>query len=436
MKVFGFPTGGLVLSDPEAPKAGLSEIAFLPTVSVVPLIQHAGPSARSVVSVGDEVREGMVVGRAEAKGAANVHAPIPGKVVNSARWRMADGRESEVLVVKLGGAFDKLGRHRELFSWKGLSPHELQRNLAERGVVELDGAGRPVSEILAASRNAEEKATIVLNAVFDDDWLAADATVLKERAEAVAVGAAIAAKVAAAASVLVVVSSNSVDLTSSIPGMLEDFSLRCSTAVVSSKYPQRNFRELEYSVRSYLKSTATEGGPLLPLSPSTLAAVHDAVCFNLPLIERYVAIGGGAVKNPAVLRVRLGTRIGDAIAECGGFVEDPARLVVGSPLTGMAVYDLDTPITKMTTAIVALTAHRIGDTSGRACIGCGNCRAVCPVRLDPERLHKLSLSAKYERMGEEGAEACHGCSLCAAVCPSRLPLRATIRMGAERIPRG
>lgn len=432
MKVYGFHSGGLDFRDPEAPTGRESEIAFLPTVSVVPLIQHSGPPARAVVSVGDYVSEGMVVGRADTRGAANVHAPIPGKIVNSARWRMNDGRESEVLVVKLGGSFDKLGRRRETFSWKGMSPHELQRNLSEKGLVELDGAGRPVAEILSASRTADEKATIVLNAVFDDDWLAADRAVLRERAEAVAVGLAIAAKIAAAGSVLIAVSDNSVDLTAGIRTVLGDYGHRAETAVLSSRYPQRNFRELDRSVRSFRKNSGVEGGPLIPFSPSTLAAVHDAVCYNLPLIERYVAIGGGAVKKPSVLRFRLGTRIGDAIAECGGFVEDPSRLVVGSPLTGHAVYDLDTPITKMTTAIAALTSHRSGGTVGRSCIGCGNCRSVCPVRLDPERLHKLSLFAQYDKMIAEGAAACHGCACCAVVCPSRLPLRATIRMGAGR----
>jgi len=436
MKVYGFHSGGLNFKDPEAPTGRESEIAFLPTVSVVPLVQHSGPPARAVVAVGDYVSEGMVVGRSETRGAANVHAPIPGKIVNSARWRMHDGRDSEVFVVKLGGSFDKLGKRRETFSWKGMSPHELQRNISEKGLVELDGPGRPVAEILAASRNAEEKATVVLNAVFDDDWLAADAAVLRERTEAVAVGLAIAAKIAAAGSVLIAVSDNCAHLTAGIRPVLDEYGVRSETAVLSSKYPQRNFRELDYSVRIYRKSSGTEGGPLIPFSPSTLAAAHDAVCYNLPLIERYVAIGGGAVKNPAVLRVRLGTRIGDAIAECGGFAEDPSRLVVGSPLTGHAVYDLDTPITKTTTAIVALTSHRSGGTVGRSCIGCGNCRSVCPVRLDPERLHKLSLMAQYDKMLAEGAASCHGCSCCAVVCPSRLPLRATIRMGAERGTRG
>jgi electron transport complex protein RnfC len=153
---------------------------------------------------------------------------------------------------------------------------------------------------------------------------------------------------------------------------------------------------------------------------------------NLPLVERYVAVGGDAVKRPAVLRVRIGTRIGDVFAECGGFVDDPERVVIGSPLTGSAVCDLDAPITKTTWAVAALSARRIGGSTVRSCVGCGNCRAVCPVSVDPERLHKLILLGRYAEAAAENAAECHGCGCCAAVCPSRLPLRSSIMYGARR----
>jgi electron transport complex protein RnfC len=148
-------------------------------------------------------------------------------------------------------------------------------------------------------------------------------------------------------------------------------------------------------------------------------------------VERYVAVGGGAVKQPSVLRVRIGTRIGDAVAECGGFIEEPKRIVAGSPLIGLEVFDLDAPITKTTFAIVALTDRQIGGTTVRECISCGECRNVCPVGLDPERLFKLARQGNHEEAIADGAAACHGCGCCAALCPSRLPLSVMIRRSAE-----
>lgn len=113
-------------------------------------------------------------------------------------------------------------------------------------------------------------------------------------------------------------------------------------------------------------------------------------------------------------------------------MEDPARVIIGSPLTGRAVYDLDSPITKTTSAVAAIGRRKMGGTTVRACIGCGNCRSVCPVGLDPERLYKLIMLGRYPEAAAEGSASCHGCACCAAVCPSRLPLRSAILLGVEK----
>ena len=432
MKKHTFARGGFYYTDEHAPQGISSRIAFLPTIAVIPLLQHSGEPAKAVVEVGDAVREGMVVGRSEGKGPAVIHAPIPGNVVKSVSWRMPDGRNSPSLVVKLEGAFERLGKRRELFSWNGMSPADLQRTISEKGLVEMETSGRHLADLLADVRKSGEKTLFVLNAVFDDPWLAAERVILRERAESVAEGIEIAMKVSGSSALAIAVAEEDLALASPVADFLSAHGLQVPIAVLDSKYPQRNRRELEYSLRSCFKNSGIDYQSVLPIGVSTLAAVYDAVRLNMPLIERYVAVGGDAVKEPAVLRVRMGTRVGDAIAECGGFAEDPARVVIGSPLTGAAIFDLDSPITKTTGAIVAVGKAKIGGSVVRRCIGCGNCRAVCPVHLDPERLHKLIALGRYSEALAERAAECHGCSCCAAVCPSRLPLRSSILFGAAK----
>jgi electron transport complex protein RnfC len=125
------------------------------------------------------------------------------------------------------------------------------------------------------------------------------------------------------------------------------------------------------------------------------------------------------------MKVRIGTRIGEVLAECGGFIDKPKKIAAGSPILGQAVVDLDEPIVKTSYAVFALLEGQTGGTVERNCISCGECRTVCPVGLDPEELFKL---ARGRRSGEPvpGVSGCHGCGCCEAVCPSRLPLSTVI----------
>lgn len=432
MKAYRFPRGGIDYQDTGAPDAGGRGIAFLPAISVIPLIQHSGAGAEAVVSVGQEVGEGMLIGRGRGPGSANVHATVPGTIIRTVSWPLGDGRITDALVIRLEGSFSKLGRREERFPWESLSRHDVLRLLSERGVVEMEEPGRPVSELLAQKGSPDSARTLVVRCVFDDPWRAADIAVCGDRGAALAEGAAIAVRASGCSLVVVAVSRREHDLGESLRAALEARGISASIAPVGNRYPQHNGRELELSLREYGRKEGLDLGTLISLSPSTIAAVYDAVALNKPILERYVAVGGSALKRPAVLRVRIGTRIGDVFAECGGFVEEPKRIAVGSPLKGREVVDLDEPITKTSYAVFALSESTINGGRSADCINCGECREVCPVSLDPERLFKLARSDKDTAAQAEGASECHGCGCCEAVCPSRLPLGTVIQTAARR----
>jgi electron transport complex protein RnfC len=255
---------------------------------------------------------------------------------------------------------------------------------------------------------------------------------MEERLSEVVEGTAIALRASGINRVLFVYSKGTEDLSLRFSREAEKFKLPLTSVMVGTRYPQRNIRELEQALQRFEKHEGVELGGLCFLGVATLAAICDAVAYNKPVMERYVAVGGMALKNPLVIRVRIGTRIGDVFEECGGFSSEPVKIAVGSPLRGKRVLDLDEPITKTTTAIFALSAEQIGGIDTVDCINCGECRAVCPVGLDPERLFKLALSKKDAEASREGALECHGCGCCEILCPSRLPLSSVIRDSAIR----
>jgi electron transport complex protein RnfC len=425
MKVYSFPRGGLSFTDPTVPQRGPSVVACLPSLSVIPLVQHTGGRAYPVVSVGDTVREGMLVGRGQGPGSANVHATVPGRVIRMVSWKTAGGRTNDALVIRLEGSFERLGKREEIFPWAGLSSFDLQRIIAGYGIVEMEGSGKPVSDMLSAFRTAREPLTMVVRCVFDDPWLAADRVLCGERLKAVAEGALIMARAGRASRIVFAVSGKERELGEALLAEAGAWDIPSSLVLTGSRYPQRNRRELELVLRNYGRKEGVELGSLLVLGPATLAAVHDAVKLKKPILDRYVAVGGSAIKKPQVMKVRIGTRIGEVLAECGGFIDKPKKIAAGSPILGQAVVDLDEPIVKTSYAVFAILEGQTGGTVERNCISCGECRTVCPVGLDPEELFKL---ARGRRPGEPvpGASGCHGCGCCEAVCPSRLPLSTVI----------
>jgi electron transport complex protein RnfC len=428
MKIYSFPQGGISFDDTTVPPRDGSVMAFLPGLSVIPLVQHTGRRAYPIVSVGDFVREGMLVGRGQGPGSANVHATVPGRVVRMVSWKMGSDYINDALVIRMEGAFERLGKPEEVFSWRGLSPFELRRLISEYGIVEMEGVGFPVSDMLTSLRSLKEPHTLVLRCVFDDPWLAADYVLCRERIKAVVEGCIIAASAARVSRIVFAVSYKEKELGAELLDEAEPVSqgLPLSLVLVSSRYPQRNRRELTYALGLYEKREGLEFGSPLFLGPATAAAIHDAVKLKKPILDRYVAVGGSAVKTPQVMKVRIGTRIGEVFAECGGFIDTPQRIATGSPLRGRAVADLDEPIVKTTYGVFAILEKQMGGTAVRNCIGCGECRVVCPVGLDPKVLFKSIHTKQRGGAAWERAGECHGCGCCEVVCPSRLPLSTTI----------
>lgn len=72
-----FPKGGI--HPPGRKVTAHLEIknAMIPSTLVVPMQQHLGKPAACLVEPGDEVREGMLIGKADGFISANIHSPYP-----------------------------------------------------------------------------------------------------------------------------------------------------------------------------------------------------------------------------------------------------------------------------------------------------------------------------------------------------------------------
>jgi electron transport complex protein RnfC len=385
--------------------------AFLPNAAVVMLKQHAGAAAHCVVHRGEFVREGMVVGRADTAFSANVHAPVPGVVRDIRKVALPEGGESEAVIIALDGAFDRLGKKGERYLWRSMTRNDILQCLRECGVIEAEPPGLPLFDLFCGRTRTD---LLILNGVESEPYLRSENSLLLDKTLEIIDGLEILHKILSPARTVIAV--DAVEIESEFRQKLPPENAP-DLLLLESRYPQDMPRQLLEAL-----GQRDSGIEIAIVKPSTAFAIHEAVVLAKPMLERYVTIAGGAVKYPSVLKARIGTPIGDLIEECGGFLGPPARLVLGGPFRGHAIHDLDSPITKTCSAVLALTNQEVGRGLRSPCIRCGRCALACPERLDPDRLYRLIENQRIAQAREHGLDQCTLCGACGYVCPSRIQL--------------
>jgi electron transport complex protein RnfC len=203
------------------------------------------------------------------------------------------------------------------------------------------------------------------------------------------------------------------------------------------KYPQGGEKQLIYACLG--KEVPSGGLPMdvgvVVQNVATAAAVADAVNRKRPLLERVVTLAGNCVKNPGNYRVRIGTTVAEFIRLAGGLKEDvkPLKVIMGGPMMGFALFDLNIPIIKGTSGILVWDEKEASVFKETACIRCGRCIQACPMKLMPQQLKRLIDSRKLEEADKMGILDCMECGCCAFTCPASLPLIQTFKMGKKLV---
>ncbi len=167
---------------------------------------------------------------------------------------------------------------------------------------------------------------------------------------------------------------------------------------------------------------------------STMYEVYKAVVLGIPCVDRLVHFSGNCLNASCMLEVKLGTNLRDIIPQIGGFVKDPAHIIINGMLCGTSVKSLDIPVTKYVKSVEFLSKKKNSDEQIYSCVNCGNCRFACPVKLSPDILYNHTVNFKLlKETYAASALACIECGLCNTVCPARLPLCQTIKVLKNKI---
>jgi len=405
------------------------------------LSQHIGAPCNALVKKGDTVQVGQKVADNEAFVCAPVHSPVNGKVKEvSLQPHAVQGRSLGIVIeVDKEGNTEKQPVKDRFAADFDAAQYDAERicDVARQaGLVGMGGAGFP-TRVKIEPNVRLPKDTMVVNGCECEPYITCDYRIMMEWTHQVLAGIKLAQRASGCDRVYIAVEDNKPKAVAAMREAVQASpgSEGITVVPVKTKYPQGGERQL---IQAVLGRTVPTGGippmiGVLVLNVATCAALAEAVVCGNPLTHRVVTISGQAVAEPCNVYVPLGITVGKLIEHCGGVTEKSARVVLGGPMMGFALADLDTPITKTSGAVTVLTKNQIGLAKFRhrqtACIRCGRCLEVCPENLNPTKIaHAVKFNA-LDAARSYFISACIECGCCSYVCPANIELTGYIRTG-------
>jgi electron transport complex protein RnfC len=414
--------------------------APLPSEVIVPL--EGGLSARDLrpaVESGQRVLRGQPLVQGGGPLSTWTHASTSGVVRSLERRRIAHPRRREALcaVIEVDGKDDRWPELVRPDPTQWDTPEKLAAALSRAGLAGLAGAVFPTGLKLAAAWRRRMR-LVVVNGVECEPYISCDDMLMRTSPRDVVAGALVLVELAGADHGVVAVEDNKPEALQALQHALPmlDTQQRLSVVTIPTMYPAGGERQLIQALTGEeVPSLAkpTDVGYLCQ-NVGTAAALFRFLASGEPVTSRVTTVTGGAIATPRNLEVRLGTRIADLIAACGGYTTKVARLIMGGSMMGHALDNDLMPVGRPTNCIVAATAQELRDDSAAlACIRCGDCSNVCPAYLLPQELNAAAEHNEFDVLENLGLFDCIECGCCDVVCPSHIPLTETFRVGKRRL---
>lgn len=401
-----------------------------PARVTIPVSQHIGAPAKVIVKKGDHVRIGQVIAEPGGFVSAPVHSSVSGTVDEIRPCTLASG----VVVTSIVIDNDFLDEWVELHHSEHpetLTAQELQNLVRESGIVGMGGATFPTAVKLTpgAGKTVEK---LIINGAECEPFLTADHRLMLESPGLIVDGVHIVMTALGIREAIIGVEANKHDAVTALQEACRGTD-GIEVRELPVRYPQGGEKQLVYA----LTRREVPNGGLPPdvgcvvLNVGTVFAIEQAVREGKPLVERITTVGG-MVNNPGNYRVRIGTPISLLLDACGGLQAGVKKIISGGPMMGMAINDLEIPITKGSSGILALGEASL-EPEESACIRCGRCTRACPMKLPPYMMDACIRHERYEDAEKHGVMNCIECGACTFVCPAKRMLTQSFRTGKKVI---
>lgn len=404
---------------------------------VLPLNQHIGNPAQAVVKPGQQVLKGELIADSQGIFSACVHASTSGTIVAVEDRPIAhpSGLTAPCIVLRPDGEE----------RWVPLHPCEdpgaldhmaLVEKIRRAGLAGMGGAGFPTA-VKLNPRSTDRVETLILNGTECEPYITADDILMRKFAAEVVQGALLLARIVGQPKeILVGIEDNKPEAIAAMQAAAAGTPVEI--VVFPTKYPSGGEKQLI----QILTGKEVPSGKLpaqigvLVQNVGTAYAAWRAVRHGEPLIERITTVVGEALSVQRNVRVPLGTPVAHLLIQHGFDANTCARVIIGGPMMGYSIEDLQVPVVKTTNCVLVPShAEMPPAPPAQACIRCGLCAEACPANLLPQQLYWYAQAEDFERAQNHNLFDCIECGACSFVCPSAIPLVQYYRAAKSTIRR-
>ncbi|MCQ2453037.1 MAG: electron transport complex subunit RsxC [Clostridia bacterium] len=400
------------------------------TVQLVMNMNIGAPSA-PCVKKGDHVLMGQVIGEPVGPLGVPVHASVSGEVVSVEPLPYL-GEVPPMCVTIRNDFQDEWVELNPLGSVEKVDPALIIPAIKAAGITGMGGASFP-THVKLSLRPDQKCDYIIANGAECETHLTCDHRLMLEHSVRVVDGLRAAMRALNVKEGIIAIEDNKPDAIEAMTAAAKDRT-GVRVQVLKTKYPQGGEKQLIEAVTG--RQVPSGGLPIqcgcVVLNVATCAAIADAVIDGRPLVTRLCTVTGH-VRQPANLRLRIGTITNDIIGECGGYEDEPGKIFFGGAMTGLCLPNDTMPTSKSTGGIVVFSKAEARSMEEGPCIRCGKCSEVCPMGLNPYMIKAAADADDLEKAKKLNVMDCTVCGSCSFICPARRWLTASFKIAKSNI---
>ncbi len=408
-------------------------VNYLPKGEMVyPLSQHIGAPAEPVVEIGERVLVGQLIAKENGFVSAPIYSSVSGTVKAIGPRRVITGDHVNSIVIENDHQYEEV-EFTPNPDYMNLSKEEKIALVKKAGIVGMGGAGFPTF-IKLSPKEPDKIDYVIANCAECEPYLTSDYRIMMEEGQKLVEGLRIELSLFDNARGILAVEDNKPDCIK----ILRDLTVsddKITVIPLKTKYPQGSERHLIYATtkRAINSDMLPADAGCIVNNVDTICSIYQAVVEGKPLMKRIVTVTGDCIKTPTNFRVPIGTNYHELIDEAGGFIKEPEKIVSGGPMMGFAIFDLDVPATKSSSALLCLSHDDVAHANETACINCGRCVEVCPGRVIPSKLADFAQNNDKEQFQKLNGMECCECGCCSFICPAKRQLTQSIKSMRKEI---